>query len=132
MKYSVTVNNARLDAVETAIGAGPKVELRSGPVEANCAAASAGTLLANGTLPADWLAAAVAGVKAKAGTWTLTGSKTGTLGHFRIFDSTGVTCHLQGSITLTGLGGDLTVDNLSIAPAQVVNVTGFTITAGNA
>jgi hypothetical protein len=39
---------------------------------------------------------------------------------------------LQGSITATGGGGDMTLDNTSIASGQTITVTGFTLTAGNA
>lgn len=45
MQYSVTVNNARLDSVETAIGTAPTLNLYSGSAPANCAAADTGTLL---------------------------------------------------------------------------------------
>ena len=61
MQYSVTVNNARLDVVETTIGASPTLNLYSGSAPANCAAADTGTLLATLTLPADWMLAAAAG-----------------------------------------------------------------------
>jgi len=132
MKYSVTVNNARLDAIEAAIDASPIIRLFTGNAPADCAAADSGIKAAEGTLPADWMAAAAAGVKAKAGAWALTGLATVNIGHFRIYESFGITCHLQGSVTLTGNGGDMTVDNLSIAPAQGVTVTAFAITAGNA
>jgi len=39
---------------------------------------------------------------------------------------------MQGSVTVTGGGGDLTLDNVSIAAAQAVTITGFTLTDGNA
>lgn len=133
LQYSVPVRNAKLDAVETAIGTVPIMELRSGSAPADCATAPSGTLLAQAALPSDWLAAASAGSKAKSGTWTLTGLTSGTIGHFRIYDSgSPSTCHVQGSVTATGGGGDMTVDNTSIAAAQVVTVNSFTLTAGNA
>jgi hypothetical protein len=53
-------------------------------------------------------------------------------GHYRLYASDGTTCKAQGSITATGGGGDMTLDNVSIASGQTVNVTGWTITAGNA
>jgi hypothetical protein len=34
----------------------------------------------------------------------------------------------SGTVTATGAGGDMTLDNVSIAEDQVVNVTGFTFT----
>ena len=130
-QFSVAARNASLDAIETAIGASPTLEIRSGAVPANCAAADAGTLLASMTLPADWLAAASGGVKALAGSWLETAADgTGTAGHFRI--KAGATCHLQGTVTATGGGGDVTLDNISIAVPQQVSVTAFTITAGGA
>jgi hypothetical protein len=56
----------------------------------------------------------------------------GTAGHFRIYDSGGTTCHIQGSITATGGGGDMELNNTSIAATQTVTITSFTLTDGNA
>jgi hypothetical protein len=50
---------------------------------------------------------------------------------FRIYDSGGTNCHMQGTVTATGGGGDMTLDNNSIANAQTVNVNSFQITSGN-
>lgn len=132
LQYSVAVRNAKLDAVETAIGASAILKIRSGAVPATCATADAGTVLATLDLPADWMAAASAGSKAKAGTWSdASADNAGTAAHFRIYASDGTTCHAQGTVTATGGGGDLTVDNTSIAAAQAVTITGFTLTDGN-
>ncbi len=134
LQESVAVRNARLDAIETTIGTTPWLELRSGPPPANCAAADSGTLLAQAALPSDWMAAAASGSKAKSGTWTLTGITTGIIAHFRIKDAGSPdTCHLQGTVGNTGSPTyDMTVDNQNIAAAQVVTVSTFTLTAGNA
>lgn len=133
LQYSVAVRNAQLDAFETAIGTAAVLKIRTGTVPANVAAADAGTVLATLTLPSDWMAAAAAGAKAKAGTWEDTSADaTGTAAHFRIYASDGTTPHMQGTVTITGGGGDMTVDNTSFAAAQAFTVTGFTITAGNA
>lgn len=40
--------------------------------------------------------------------------------------------HCQGTVTATGGGGDLTVDNTSIAAAQAVTITSFSFTDANA
>ena len=69
LQYSVAVNNARLDAIETTIGATAILRIRTGAQPATCATADAGTVLATLTLPADWMSAAAAGAKAKLGTW---------------------------------------------------------------
>lgn len=133
LQYSVTVRNSKLDAVETAMGTTVIMELRSGSPPADCATAPSGTLLAQTALPSDWLGAAAAGVKSKAGTWTITGVGTGNIGHFRIYESGSPSvCHMQGTVTATGGGGDMTVDNVAIVPAQVVTVNTFALTAGNA
>jgi hypothetical protein len=58
VQQSVTVRNAKLDAVETAIGVSPVLKIRTGAPPANCAAADTGTVLATCTLPSDWMAAA--------------------------------------------------------------------------
>lgn len=133
IQLSTTVRNARLDSIESTIGASAILRLRSGAVPANCAAADAGTVLAEITVPADWAAAASGGSKAFQGTWQDTSANAGgTLGHWRLYDSTGTTCHMQGTITATGGGGDMTVDNTNVAAGQQVTVTGFTLTDGNA
>lgn len=133
VQLSVAVRNARLDAIETAIGASAILKIRSGAQPANCAAADSGTVLATLNLPADYLAAASSGSKAKSGTWEDTSAdNTGTAAHWRLYASDGTTCHAQGSITVTGGGGDMTVDNTSFASAQAFTITGFTLTDGNA
>ena len=133
IQLSVAVRNARLDSFESATGTSAVMRIRSGAQPATCATADSGTILAALTLPSDWMAAASGGSKAKSGTWEdLSADNTGTAAHFRIYDSAGTTCHMQGSVTATGGGGDLTVDNTSFASGQAFTVTGFTLTDGNA
>jgi hypothetical protein len=132
IQYSVAVRNAQLDTFETTVGATAKLQIRTGAQPASCATAASGTLLCEMTLPADYMAAASAGSKALSGSWTGTASETGAAAHFRIVDNAGTTCHLQGSVTATGGGGDLQVDNTSITNGQTCTVTAFTITRGNA
>ncbi len=133
MQLSVAVRNARLDAIETAVGVSAVLRVRSGAAPASCAAADSGTVLATANLPVDWMANASAGTKSKAGTWEDTSADAaGTAGHFRIYDSSGTVCHMQGTVTVTGGGGDMTVDNTNFAAGQSFTVTGFTLTDGNA
>lgn len=130
-QFSTAARNAALDAMETAVGASPSLEIRTGAAPASCAAADSGVVLATLALPADWMAAAANGAKALAGVWQdLAADASGTAAHFRV--KAGATCHIQGSVTATGGGGDLTLDNPVIAAGQQVNVTAFTITAGGA
>jgi hypothetical protein len=39
---------------------------------------------------------------------------------------------MQGTVTATGAGGDMQLDNTNIATGQQINITTFTITAGGA
>lgn len=133
LQFSVAVRNARADAFESAVGTSAVLKIRTGAAPANVAAADTGTVLATCALPADWMAAASGGTKAKLGTWEDSAADAaGTAGHFRIYSSDGTTAHAQGTVTATGGGGDMTVDNVSFAPGQQFTVTGFTITEGNA
>lgn len=132
-QFSTTARNAALDAIETAIGTSAVLKIRTGSAPADCATADSGTVLATLNLPSDWLAAASGGSKSKSGTWEDTSADAaGTAGHFRIYASDGTTVHMQGTITATGGGGDMTLDNTSIASGQQVTITSFTLSAGGA
>jgi len=125
-QYSVAVRNAALDVKETTIGATAVLKLFSGAEPANCAAADPTGLLATITLPSDWMAAASAGVKAKSGVWSNTASGTGTIASWRIYDSGGTVCGIQGNTT------DMTFDNTNVTTGQTITVNTFQWTAGNA
>lgn len=132
-QFSTAARNAALDAIEATIGTAPILRIRTGAPPANAAAARSGTVLATMTLPSDFLADAANGSKALAGTWEdLEADDTGTAGHFEIMDSAGTTCHVQGTVTATGGGGDMTIQNTSIAAGQAVSISAFTLTAGGA
>lgn len=131
LQFSVTVRNAELDAIETAIGASAVLKIRTGAPPANCAAADAGTVLATLSLPSDWMAAAASGSKAKSGTWQDTSADAdGTADHFRIYASDGTTCHAQGTVGVAT--EDLVVDNDDFATGQSFTISSFSFTAGNA
>lgn len=131
VQFSATVRNARLDAIETAIGTSPILRLYNGTPPANVAASLSGnTLLAEGTLPSDWAAGASSGSKSKSGTWTLTGQSGAGAGtsatFYRIYASDGTTPHEQGTVGATSSGADLELDNVSVANGQTVSITTFT------
>lgn len=133
LQFSAAVRNALLDAIETATGATAVLKMRTGAAPATVATADSGTVLATLTLPADWMSAAAAGAKAKLGTWEdASADASGTVAHFRIYASDGTTAHIQGTVTATGGGGDMTVDNVVFAAAQAFSITAFTLTAPGA
>lgn len=133
VQLSVSVRNARLDAIESTIGTAAVLKIRTGAAPADVATADSGTVLATLSLPSDWMAAASGGTKAKSGTWQdASADATGTAAHFRIYASDGTTAHLQGTVTATGGGGDLQLDNTSIASGQSVTISSFSLTDANA
>lgn len=133
IQLSVPVRNARLNAIETVIGPSAVMKIFTGAPPANCAASDTGTVLATLLLPADYMADASGGAKSKSGTWEdASADAAGNAGYFRMYANDGVTCGLQGTVTNTGGGGDMTVDNVVFAPGQQFTVTSFSLTDGNA
>lgn len=133
VQFSVDVRNAMLDAIEATIGASAVLKIRTGAPPANCAAADTGSVLATLSLPVDWMNPAAAGVKGKAGAWQdASADAAGTALHFRIYDSGGTVCGVQGTVTISGGGGNMTVDNNVLALGQQFTITQFDLTAGNA
>lgn len=133
VNFDDLTRNAMLDAIETQQGASPILRMRTGAKPANCAAADSGSVLAEMALPADHMAAAAGGVKVKNGTWEdLSADAAGTIGHYRIYTNPGGVCKEQGSVTITGGGGDMTVNNPVVEVGQAITVTSKSYTAGNA
>jgi hypothetical protein len=128
IQLSTAVRNAMLDAIETTVGTAAKIRILTGTQPATCATAESGTLLVQFTLASDWAANAASGSKAFSAITGTAATGTGTAGYYRLVDTAGTTCHEQGTITATGGGGDMTIDNTSIATGQTVNVTGWTWT----
>jgi len=137
LQYSVAVRNAQLNAWETAIGVSPILHLYDGVNPANCGLGATANIIASATLPVDWSGAAAGGVKAIINSpFTVTGVAAAGAGTavlaYRIMDSTNTTCHEQGSVTITGGGGDMTLDNTSVADLQVISINTMSRTSGNA
>lgn len=132
-QFSTRVRNAMLDAIETTMGTGPIMRIRSGAPPANTGAARTGSILATINLPSDWMNAASSGSKTLLGSWADANGVdiAGTAGHYEI-EGTGATIDEQGTVTNTGGGGDMTVDNTNMAVGQPFSVTSFTYNAGNA
>jgi hypothetical protein len=133
IQLATLTRNARLDAIETEVGTAPVIKMFTGAQPANCAAANSGTELFTETCPSDWMAAASGGAKALSGTWQAAAiGGGGTIAHFRLYASDGTTCKMQGTVTATGGGGDMTIDNPVVADGQTITITTFTLTDGNA
>ncbi|WP_375248324.1 hypothetical protein [Sphingomonas sp.] len=98
-QYSIAARNGVLSGIIAAIGASPKIEMRSGLAPADPANAASGTQLATGTLPSSPFGTPSAASVAKAGTWSATGVAGGYIGHYRILSNDGATCHAQGPVS---------------------------------
>ena len=132
LQLSTAVRNARLDAIESTIGTSPILKIRSGTKPADCATAATGTVLATINLPSDWAAAASGAQKTLLGTWQdASADATGTAGWFELLDNGGTTRHIQGAVTASGGGGEMTVDSTTFTAGQQFTVLTFTITDPN-
>jgi len=131
IQLGVLTRNRRLDSIEVELGASAVLTLWSATIPANCAAANAGTKLAEIILPSDWMNVASGGTKTMLGTWSdISADAGGTAQHFRINKTGAGTCEMQGTV---GAGsGDLQLDNNVLVAGQTVNITAFTWTDGNA
>lgn len=134
LQFSVSVRNAMLDAIESTVGTSAIIKIRTTSPPSDCSQADAGTVLATINLASDWMAAASSGSKSlnNLPVSDTSADNTGTAGHYRLYASNGTTCHAQGTVTLTGGGGDMTVDNTSFVAGQEFDITSFTWTAANA
>ena len=141
VNYSTAVRIAMLDAIETVVGANARLIFYTGTKPALCSDAPTGDVVATLALTGnsgDWLSAASAAgnvvtkTKHPASSWSASATFAGTVGYYRIYNSTVTVCHEQGTVTASGGGGDITLDNIVVALSQTITITGKTITAGNA
>lgn len=125
LEVNDTLWHGAFDGWESTIGNNPLLRLYTGGAPAKSAAPT-GTLLASGTLPLDWLAAAASGTKALLGAWTLTGSGTGVAGYYRIVNSGDTLTAFQG------LAGSQIVLNTNASSAAFSNVLNFAVSTSGA
>lgn len=132
LSYSTALRDAKMNAIESTISTAPLLRVYSGSVPANVGASiGAATLLAEATLPANWLSDSASGSVSRNGTWTFgTAVATGTPTFFRVWNSAGSTAHIQGT---AGVGsGDLNFNGTITSGQTGISVSTFTLTDGNA
>jgi hypothetical protein len=138
IRINTAARNAAADAIVNVFSGGtgaPVLRIYSGAQPATPATAPGGaTLLAEFTLSDPAFAAASGGSAALDVTPALTddGLAAGTAGWFRICDSTEAAATglgvLDGSVTATGGGGDLTLNTVTISVGVSVEITSGSIT----
>lgn len=120
--------NIGLDALyDTPFPAGSILELRTGE-KPGAENAASGTLLVEITSPATPWNAAASGQKTKNGTWADVAVAVGVIGHYR-FRNAADTRREEGTVTVTGGGGDATVNDVTVGTIGMsVTVATFTKT----
>lgn len=131
VQLDTTLRNGMLDQITSAIGSAGLLKFFSGAVPANVAAADPAGLLATLTMGTPFAPASAAGVLTPNTVTSNTASGTGTAASWRAYTSLGV-CKMQGTVTATGGGGDITLDNTSLATGQTISEVSWTITAPGA
>lgn len=132
VRIGATVRTAMVDAVRTLIdaGSGPgKIRVYTGAQPASVATAASGTLLVEVPFNDPAFDAPASGSAAADVTPTVVGTAvaTGTAGWFRILDSANNSL-IDGSVTATGGGGDITVASTAITTGLTVTLTALSIT----
>lgn len=130
IKLSTEVRNARMNSILTTIGPSGILKVRSGTPPTYTSDADVGIALAVINMPSGWLTESLNGSIAMSGTWSdSSADNTGTATHFRIYDYTDTTCHLQGTVDTSG--ADMIVLTTAFVASQPYTVTAFTLTDGN-
>lgn len=127
-----TTRNNMLDEITGDVGNAALVRIYDGtpPASAN-AALSGNTLLAEATGASPFAPAASGGVlTASSITQDSSANATGTASFFRVYDSGGTNCMLQGTVSTSG--ADMNLNTVSIVSGGPVAITSFVLTAGNA
>lgn len=134
LKYATGMRNAQQDAVTAFAGNSGKLRVYSGAQPTDPQTAISGqVLLGELTMNATSFPAAASGVlTANSITSDSAADATGTASFFRLFKSDGTTVVMDGTITATGGGGDMTLNTISIVIGGPINCTSFVITRGNA
>ena len=124
IQHSTTTRNRLRDGYVAAFPSGTSLVIRTG-TPAGVGNAATGTVLATITLPATPFTSGTGAVTLN-GTWSDTSAdNTGTAGHYRMTNGSDIE---EGTVTVTGGGGDLTLDNTSINSGQTVTITSWTRT----
>lgn len=127
-RIGTTTRDNQADALADLYDGG-SLKIYSGSQPATADTAPTGTLLVTITLPTPAFGASSSGVAAKAGTWSAVASAGAptNAGYFRIKTS-GDSFPIDGAITVTGGGGELELDNISILSGQTITINSFTLT----
>lgn len=133
LSFTSTLRNNRADEITNALGNGALLRIYGGSVPLDVSASlGSATLLAELTCGTPFASSAAGGALVlNAITQDSSANATGTASFFRLATSGG-SAVIQGTVTATGGGGDLTLNTTSISSGAAVSITSFTIVEGNA
>ena len=127
IQYSVAARTSQMAQLNTTIGVNAVIRVYSGAVPANVGAADPAGLLVTFAGNAAQFGVAASGVLTASAVANANATAGGTALSFRIFQSGGTVCVLQGTVGLSG--ADMIVTNTSIANGQTCTFTSLTVTA---
>lgn len=130
IRLPVAARNAMVNAVTALVDAGvgaATLKVYSGAQPATGDTAESGTLLATVAMGDPSFAASASGTANAADPAPVTGVAAGTAGWYRLEDSAGANV-IDGSVTVTGGGGDLTLSTTTISVGLTVDITSFSLT----
>ncbi len=132
LHINATTRSAFMDAITTRAGSGALLQIFDGTPSV-APYTSTTVKLAQCTMGNSFAAAASNGVLTLSSIGSdSSADATGVATWFRIYASNASTIVMDGTVTATGGGGDLTLDNTTITAGGTVAITGTpTITAGN-
>lgn len=129
---STTCRNNMLDAITTSVGNGGKLKIYDGTKPAGPGTAiTTQVLLAELTCGTPFAGSASSGVLTLSAITSATASASSSATWFRITTSGGSTGVIDGSVTATGGGGDLTFPTTTVTSGITVSISSATFTAGN-
>lgn len=133
MQYSIALQNAKLNVIESVIGPSGFVKLITGAIPPSVSASDPGVTVATMPLGADWLGTASGGVISTLATIVDTSADaTGAATHASFVQSNGTTKHIQVDVTGTGGTGVIKLSNTNVVAGDNVSVAApITLTAGN-
>ena len=134
LKFPAAFRTTRANTFTTRAGNGALLRIYDGTRATDAdTAIGAQVLLAELTCASPFAPGASSGVlTASAITQDSSANATGTATWFRLVDSAGTTTVMDGSVTVTGGGGDLQLVTTSIVSTQPVQITSFVLTEGGA
>jgi len=126
MKMSTAARNAMADALCGLVDSGSHIYIRTGAAPTNPGDSDSGTLLATLAMNATAFAAASSGVATANSISSETNApNSGTMGHYRIKNSSGVVVW-QGTVGTSG--AELNFDSITVTAGGTVAITSFTFT----